>query len=742
MGEGHSAKVTLDGDASGLNRAAQQARNALGQFTAAQTKAAAQSRTLTDSINRANDRMGAINASIGRVTTLLGGAGLVGVAIQAAQAIDQLSQRSLALSDVKNNLRISIDKARASTRGLVDDFTLQKTAMAGLRYGVFQTSEQMAKHVEIATTLARTLGTDSSKAVEDFTLGIARQSRLILDNLGILVDVDNANKTYAATLHKSVSALTDEEKAIAFRNEAYRQGEKAIKGMKLEEESWAAAVQKGKVAAMNLGDALLELPKNVKELGNELTRTIGIQEEAAAGAEIFGRVLLGTVTLGASEAYFAVKRFNEEAAVLGNRFGSVGFSGIAGIGTRAAMNAVNAQASGEAVMAGLAQSLTVGQRAFDKTKKKKRGGRRETPLSPEMIAAINESRAAGAFDRGASDTRDVAAAESEARRAAVAGQLTRGRDELEPVRREQAMNAALASIEEERARSREFDLNAELDRIERERKAKSDFLIFEQEVAANEVERLQLVDEQRQVAHEAQLQRIAAERQAEEERMATIAKAVDLGRSAATQTVMGVLSITDARRAATLAAKQQGKSDQEAAKAGKVAALEAAAGQLQSLRNLAITKAISETAEGLGALAMTWGVPNPAAILHFAAAGTWAAVGIGAGLGARGLQGRASAMQASGGGRGMESTGTGGGFGGASANGPGLPRGSDSQIPGSPGPSAPRVGGGSSNSGGGAVILDLRGANFYGTGGKKEFGRFLDESLKEAADNRRPTRDR
>jgi hypothetical protein len=61
----------------------------------------------------------------------------------------------------------------------------------------------------------------------------------------------------------------------------------------------------------------------------------------------------------------------------------------------------------------------------------------------------------------------------------------------------------------------------------------------------------------------------------------------------------------------------------------------------KSLTEQGIIKAISETAEGLGALATTWGVPNPSALLHFAAAGTWAAIAgvsgaVGAGIGAFG----------------------------------------------------------------------------------------------------------
>lgn len=764
MPEGHSAKVVLDGDSEKLERAFTRSAQKAREFDAAVTKAEATSKKATLasnalaeaqkksslSIDAAIGRFDKASAAIGKVTTLLGAAGLVGVAIQAGQTIDALSQRALALSDVKNNLRISIDGARKSTKGLVDDFTLQKTAMAGLRYGVFQTSAQMAKHVQIATTLARTLGTDSNKAVEDFTLGIARQSRMILDNLGILVDVDTANKRYADSVHKTVKALTDEEKAIAFRNEAYRQAEKAIKGLKLEEDSWAASLQKTKVALTNVLDDVLELPKNIAELGSELKRSVGVSDEATQAYATLARVGLAAITLGGSEALGALKDLHAWMTETSSTLGSGGhgmFGSVQGVGTQMALAKFNAEddAAGRNVTMALMDSAMVGTRALADWKKKhrKKGGKK--PLSSEMIAAINDSRAAGAFDRGSADTRDIAAAMAAS---GGPGQIQRaGSDTRDLQATAQVLSMTQRRIELDRAAEeqrqnffgiQQTDTAAELQRIEELRAANVAYYSEIRDGTTDTGEQLEAYEAIRQANHEAEMSRIAVERQAEEERLQTVLKGIDIGKQAATQMVTGVLSITDARRAATLAAKAQGKSDVEAAKAGKIAALEATAGQLQSLRNLAVVKAIEQTALGIGDLAS---FNYPGAALHFAAAATWGAVGVGAGAGARALQGRASSMQ------GDMSGGAGGASGGGRAIGPGSSKGpsvsthgSDSPVPGSPGPMAPSVGGGSPSSGSHAVIVDLRGANFYGTGGKKEFARFLDEALVEGSDNRRQRR--
>jgi hypothetical protein len=66
-------------------------------------------------------------------------------------------------------------------------------------------------------------------------------------------------------------------------------------------------------------------------------------------------------------------------------------------------------------------------------------------------------------------------------------------------------------------------------------------------------------------------------------------------------------------------------------------------------------EAIMETARGFAALAITWGVPNPKSVAHFAAAGVFAtvagiagAVGVAAGLGARALGGGSAKQSATG----------------------------------------------------------------------------------------------
>lgn len=80
---------------------------------------------------------------------------------------------------------------------------------------------------------------------------------------------------------------------------------------------------------------------------------------------------------------------------------------------------------------------------------------------------------------------------------------------------------------------------------------------------------------------------------------------------------------------------------------------------LMSIAASATGEAVLETGRGLAALATTWGVPNPKATLHFAAAGVFAGIGATAGLAGVGL---GAAMSGGGGSGGSSAGGAGSGF--------------------------------------------------------------------------------
>jgi len=109
----------------------------------------------------------------------------------------------------------------------IDTMTLVRTAGTAMMMGI--APDKITKLMEIARVTARQTGQTVTKAFGDISLAVARQSRMILDNLGIIVSVEKANEKYAAVTGKVASQLTDADKKQAFMNATLKAGEDLMK---------------------------------------------------------------------------------------------------------------------------------------------------------------------------------------------------------------------------------------------------------------------------------------------------------------------------------------------------------------------------------------------------------------------------------------------------------------------------------------------------------------------------------
>ena len=89
--------------------------------------------------------------------------------------------------------------------------------------GLPVTAKSMEDLSRAALRLGRAMGVGPTQALESLVVGIGRQSKLWLDNLGIIVDVEKAHADYATQLGKTVQELTDAEKKLAFYNATMEQ---------------------------------------------------------------------------------------------------------------------------------------------------------------------------------------------------------------------------------------------------------------------------------------------------------------------------------------------------------------------------------------------------------------------------------------------------------------------------------------------------------------------------------------
>ncbi len=145
--------------------------------------------------------------------------GLMNTAAQARQ--ERVAFESLAQSYGTNSKKIIADLKKASN-GTVDTMTMIRKAGTAMMMGI--APENVTRLMKISAATAKMTGQTVTKAFEDISMASARQSKMIMDNLGIIISLEDANKHYADKLGIVGRALTDAEQKQAFLNEAFEQG--------------------------------------------------------------------------------------------------------------------------------------------------------------------------------------------------------------------------------------------------------------------------------------------------------------------------------------------------------------------------------------------------------------------------------------------------------------------------------------------------------------------------------------
>ncbi len=137
---------------------------------------------------------------------------------QDAAKVDQMETAFNTLAGGGEKASIAVDKLKEATNGTLSEFDLFQQANNAMILGVTKNSDEMSEMFDMAQRLGAALGRDTASSVESLVTGIGRQSRLMLDNIGIVVKSEEAYEDYAKELKKNVNNLTDAEKKQAFMN--------------------------------------------------------------------------------------------------------------------------------------------------------------------------------------------------------------------------------------------------------------------------------------------------------------------------------------------------------------------------------------------------------------------------------------------------------------------------------------------------------------------------------------------
>ena len=135
-----------------------------------------------------------------------------------ASQVESMSRAFNSLAGTTENSQEALEKLKIATNDTMSEFDLFQQANNAMVLGVSRNSDEMAEMFDIAQRLGRALGRDTASSVESLVTGIGRQSRLMLDNIGIIVKADEAYESYAKKLDINVDQLTDAEKKQAFLN--------------------------------------------------------------------------------------------------------------------------------------------------------------------------------------------------------------------------------------------------------------------------------------------------------------------------------------------------------------------------------------------------------------------------------------------------------------------------------------------------------------------------------------------
>ena len=125
----------------------------------------------------------------------------------------------------------TLERLRKATNNTASDMDLLKQANNALILGVAKNSFEMEEMFDIAQRLGRALGVDTTMAVESLVTGLGRQSRLMLDNIGIIVKSEQAYDEFAARLGTTADKLTNTQKKTAFLEAGLEAAREKVKGL-------------------------------------------------------------------------------------------------------------------------------------------------------------------------------------------------------------------------------------------------------------------------------------------------------------------------------------------------------------------------------------------------------------------------------------------------------------------------------------------------------------------------------
>lgn len=185
-----------------------------------------------------------------------------------------------------------LDQLREASRGTVDDMTamaaVTRLAMGAeddLARALVNATPQLMDLAKAANKINPALG-DTSFLFDSLATGIKRGSPMILDNMGLVLKLGEANEEYAASLGKSADQLTSTEQKVALLNAVLAASDQFMKQAGGSADSATDAYKRQEVAIENARAKLASYTQLVDKAsgwGKILEKQTIAQNKALAG---------------------------------------------------------------------------------------------------------------------------------------------------------------------------------------------------------------------------------------------------------------------------------------------------------------------------------------------------------------------------------------------------------------------------------------------------------------------------
>lgn len=253
-----------------------------------------------------------------------------------AAKVESMARAFNTLQGGGNRAKIAIDKLKKATDGTMSSFDLFQQANNAMILGVSDNADEMAKLFDIAQRLGHALGKDTRLSVESLVTGIGRQSKLMLDNIGIMMSATTAYQRYADANNLSADSLTDSQKKQAFLTETIKVAEQEAErlGIKIRDASTIFQQFDASVAnaAVELGEAFMPIALSTAKALTALLNTFDSARIQRWGVAILGATAFFVgYKLAVNKAKIATINFNKVLKT--NKIGALITLGGLAVGT-------------------------------------------------------------------------------------------------------------------------------------------------------------------------------------------------------------------------------------------------------------------------------------------------------------------------------------------------------------------------------------------------------------------------